>query len=67
MIINKKRTWNSENSFKNTFEHICFKCVFDLENYEFWKLVFKKSYSFFCYLEHGCIIYAWYKNIYNKK
>jgi hypothetical protein len=32
-----------------------------------WKFVFNKSYSFLCYLEHGCIIYAWYKAISNKK
>ncbi len=42
-------------------EHICFKCVFDLENYEFWKCVFNKSYSFLCYLKCECTIYKWYR------
>jgi hypothetical protein len=51
----------------NTFEHICFKCVFDIENYEFWKCVFNKIYSFLCYLKCGCIIYEWYRPRYNKK
>ncbi len=48
------------------FEHICFKCAFDLENYEFWKCVFNKKYSFFCNLKQGCIIYKWYRPRYNK-
>jgi hypothetical protein len=33
MIVKKKKsTWNWWNSFKNTIEHICLKCDFDLEN-----------------------------------
>ncbi len=35
MIIKSKALEIGKNSFKNTFEHICFECVFDLENYEF--------------------------------
>ncbi len=42
-----RSSWNWNFSFWNTFEHICFKCVFDLKNYEIWKCVFKKIIHFF--------------------
>jgi len=45
------------NSFLNTFECICFKHPFDLENFEFWGCVFNKSHSFLCYSKHGCTIW----------
>jgi hypothetical protein len=32
----------------------------DLKFHDFWRCVFKKSYSFLCNEEHGCIIYMMY-------
>jgi hypothetical protein len=43
--------------FCNQFEHISFKCVFDLENYGFWNYGFNKSCSYLCDRGHECIIY----------
>jgi hypothetical protein len=47
----------NENCFSNWLEHIWFKGVFDLENYEFSKCVFNKSCSCLCDRGHECIIY----------
>jgi hypothetical protein len=44
------------NFFNNPFEHIWFKSAFDLENYEFWKYDFNKSYSYICDRRHEYII-----------
>jgi hypothetical protein len=35
----KKNTWNWWNSFRNSFEHICLQCVFDLENLSLRKII----------------------------
>jgi hypothetical protein len=44
-------------SFYNPFEHICFKSVFDLKNYEFLKCGFNESDSYIYDKRHECIIY----------
>jgi hypothetical protein len=67
MIIKVKALEIGEFHFKNTFEHICFKHVFDLENHELKKCVYNKSHSFLSYLNCGCIIYKWYRPRYRKK
>jgi hypothetical protein len=66
MIIKSIAFEIGKKSFKNTFEHICFKRALNFENYKIWKCVFNKIYSFLCYLKFGCIIYEWYRPIYNK-
>jgi len=57
MIKMAKKTWIDENCFYNRFEHIWFKSVFDIENYEFWKCGFNKICSCLCDRRHECIIY----------
>jgi hypothetical protein len=50
-------TWTNEIFLYNQFEHIWFTCVFDFENYGFWKCGLNISYSYLCDKGHECTIY----------
>ncbi len=56
LMIRKTKGLELMNFFNNPFEHIWFKSAFDLENYEFWKYDFNKSYSYICDRRHEYII-----------
>jgi len=57
LMIRRAKGLELMNFFYNPFEHICFKIVFDLKNYGFWKCGFNKSSSYICDRRHQCIIY----------
>jgi hypothetical protein len=56
-MIRKAKRLQLMISFNNPFEHICFKSVFDLENYGFWKCAFNIKCSYLCDRGYECIIY----------
>jgi hypothetical protein len=57
MIIKQKAFEIGNFYFKTHLNIFVSNRVFDPENHELKKYVFNKSYSFLCYLKHGCIIH----------